>query len=216
MARKRSGTLLAMMGGMEAFALRRAWTGLGDDEFFWEPVAGAWGVRRREECRTASPFGNGDWVADFDDALAVAAQTRGEVEPLTTIGWLLWHIGSLPGRLAQLDFLGGDHTLASGWTSPYLCEHRVFTKASEATETLRTGWVDLRAAVEKADDEVMERVVARYTYAPEPRRGGLLVLGPPGPDVPAFASVASALNEINHHATQVCVLRDLYRWTAQG
>jgi hypothetical protein len=213
MARKRAGTLLAMMEGIEAFTLNRAWTELSDDEFFWEPVAGAWSIRRREECRTATPFGSGDWVADFDDARSVAAQTRGEVEPLTTIGWLLWHIGSLPGRLAHLDFLGGSRTLASGWTSPYLSEHRIFTSASEAVATLRAGWDDLRVGLEKADDDGMEQGVARYTYASEPRRDGVLVLGPPGPEVPAYSSVASALNEINHHGTQICTLRDLYWWT---
>jgi hypothetical protein len=211
---KRVETVLAMMASIEAFSLTRAWTGLGNDEFFWEPVAGAWSVRRREECWSATPFGNGDWVADFDDEQSVAAQLHGQVEPLTTIGWLLWHIGSLPHRLAQLDFLGGNRTLASGWTSPYLSEHRIFSQASEATETLRTGWDDLRVALERVDDEQLEQPVAQYTYASAPRRGGLLALGPPGPTLPAFSPVASALNEIGHHATQICVLRDLHRWTA--
>jgi hypothetical protein len=210
---KRADTLLAVMEGIEAFSLQRAWTRLSDDEFFWEPVANSWSIRRRDECRTATPFGTDDWVADFDTDLSVAAQMRSAVEPLTTIGWLLWHIGSLPGRVAQLEFLGGSRILASGWTSPYLCEHRIFTRSSDATETLRTGWDDLRSALEKTDDERMERRTTPYIYAPEPRRGGYLVLGPPGPDVPAFSCVASALNEINHHATQVCVLRDLYQWT---
>jgi hypothetical protein len=213
MAGKRASTLLALMERIEAFTLQRAWTRLGDDEFFWEPAAGAWGIRRREECRTATPFGDGKWVADFDIDLAVAADTRGEIEPMTTIGWLLWHIGSMAGRLAQVDFLGGSRTLASGWTSPYLSHHPIFTSASEATETLRAGWTELRAALEKASDEGMEHGIARYTYAPEPPRGGLAVLGPPGPEVPAYFSVASTLNEISHHGTQVCVLRDLYRWT---
>jgi hypothetical protein len=179
---------------------------------FWEPVAGAWGVRRREECRTPTPFGDGDWVADFDQELVVTAIAQGEIEPMTTIGWLLWHIGSLPGRLTQVDVLGGGRTMASGWTSPYLSHHPVFTTASDATETLRTGWDALRAALEIADDEQMEQPIPRYTYAREPPRGDLAVLGPPGPEDPAYFSVASTLNEIGHHGTQVSVLRDLYRW----
>jgi hypothetical protein len=214
MATKRGETLLAIMAGIEAFTLTRAWTRLSNGEFFWEPVASAWSVRRREECLSATPFGSGDWVADFDDELSIAAQVRGQVEPLTTIGWLLWHIGSLPHRVAQLDFLGGNHTLASGWTSPYLSEHRIFSQASEATETLRTGWDDLRVALERTDDDQLEQPVAQYTYASAPRRGGSLVLGPPGSPLPAFSTVASSLNEVSHHATQICVLRDLYRWTA--
>ncbi len=212
MAGKRAGTLLVLMERIETFTLQRAWTQLSDDELFWEPAAGAWGVRRRDECRTPTPFGDGDWLADFDNELVLAAMSRGEIEPMTTIGWLLWHIGSMPGRLAQLDFLGGSRTLSSGWTSPYLSHHPVFATASDATETFRAGWQALTAALEGAEDEQMERLTARYTYAPEPPRGGLMVVGPPGPEVPGYFSVASTLNEISHHGTQVCVLRDLYRW----
>ena len=39
-----------------------------------------------------------------------------------------------------------------------------------------------------------------------------MVVGPPGPEVPAYFAVTSTLNEVSHHGTQVCVLRDLYRW----
>ncbi len=54
------------------------------------------GFRRRAECQTATPFGDGDWVADFDDYLARAADRGEAVEPLTTIGWLIWHTGRYP------------------------------------------------------------------------------------------------------------------------
>lgn len=159
------------MERIEVFTLSRAWPRLSDEEFFWEPTAGAWGVRRQEKCRTPTPFGNGNWVADFDNDLAVEVNAPGEIEPMTTIGWLLWHIGSMPGRLAQMDFLGGSRTLASGWSSPYLSQHPVFTSASEATETLRAGWNELSSALEKADDQQMEQRIARYTYARESPRG---------------------------------------------
>lgn len=69
------------------------------------------------------------------------AADQGEaVEPLTTIGWLLWHIGSLPGCLAQLDFLGGSRTSREGWTSCYLTAHPVFTRAADAVDCMRAGW----------------------------------------------------------------------------
>jgi hypothetical protein len=59
---------------------------------------------------------------DFEVDLAAASNPcEGKAtEPLTSIAWLFWHIGSMPGRTAQLDFLGGDHTTESGWTSPYI------------------------------------------------------------------------------------------------
>jgi hypothetical protein len=41
-----------------------------------------------------TPFGDGGWVVDFDADLVMAAIQGNAVEPLTTIGWLMWHIGS--------------------------------------------------------------------------------------------------------------------------
>ena len=202
MAGKRAGTLLSLMERMERFTLNRVWTGLVDDELFWEPVDGAWGIRRRDECTTPTPFGDGEWVADFGPG----------VEPPTTIGWLLWHIGSTPGRLSDIDLLGGAHTVASGWTSPYLTHHTMFTTATAATETLREGWNALRTALEPATDRTLERAAAGYTYAPEPPRDGLAVLGPPGAEMPAYVVVNSVLHEISHHGAQICELRDLYLW----
>jgi hypothetical protein len=214
MARKRAGTVLALMERIERFTLARAWTDLGDDEFFWEPAANCWGVHPRAECRTANPYGDGDWVADYDADLAVAAAFSGEREPMTTIGWLLWHIGSVPGRTADLDIFGGRETMASGWTSPYLTHHPVFSRASDATESLRAGWSSLRSALEQSDDEVLETRTPLYTYAQEPPRDGLAALGPPGPELPAFLFVTSTINEVSHHGAQVCTLRDLYRWSS--
>jgi hypothetical protein len=211
MAGKRAGVFLVLMERIETFTLQRVWTGLTDDEFSWEPTADAWGVRRRDECRTPTPFGDGDWVTDFDHELVLAADRGEAIEPMTTIGWLLWHIGSMPGRLAQMDFLGGSRVVSTGWASPYLAHHPVFTTAAEATETLRAGWNALRTAVKAADDEQLERRTARYTYADEPPQEGLAVLGPPGPELPAYFFIASNLNEISHHGTQVGTLRDLYR-----
>ena len=201
------------MQRIEEFTLHRVWTGLSDDEFFWEPVVGAWSVRPREQCRTPTPFGDGDWVADFDHERAVAADRGGPLEPMTTIGWLLWHIGSMPGRLAEIDFLGGTRTLASGWTSPYLSYHPVFLSAHDATATLRAGWNTLGTALENATDEHLERPAPRPTYSVEPPRAGLAVLGPPGAERPGYFSVAAVLNEVSHHGAQVCTVRDLYWWT---
>jgi len=187
------------MRTMEWFTLDRAWRDLADDELFFEPVPGSWGVRRRGDCRTATPFGEGEWVVDFDAAIAMAAGEGKAIEPITTIGWLLWHIGSLPGRLAELDFLGGTRTTQSGWTSPYLSEHPVFTRAADAVGTMRDGWRKLLKAVEAASDEALEQPTRRYSYSKEP-----------GPPTYGAAVIAAALHEISHHSTQICVLRDLY------
>jgi hypothetical protein len=196
---------------IEWYTLNRAWDDLSDDELFWEPVAGSWGIRRRAECQTATPFGDGDWVADFDDSLARAADRGEAVEPLTTIGWLMWHIGSMPGRLAQLDFLGGARTAQEGWTAPYLTAHPMFTRAADAVDSMRAGWRALERALQSATDDALERPTRSYTYSDEP---GPPVLGDkPGPVTHGTAIVAANLNEISHHGTQICMLRDLYRAT---
>jgi hypothetical protein len=129
---------------------------------------------------------------------------------MTSIAWLWWHIGSVGHRFVEVEVFGGPRTMASGWTSPYLTHHPIFTNATAATAALRGGWADLRAAVTGTTDEQFERSVAAYTYAAEPMRDGLCVPGAPGAEHPASFFVAGALNEVSHHATQVCTLRDLY------
>jgi hypothetical protein len=116
-AERRAQTLLEMMLHIELFTLNRAWSGLTDDELRWEPMPGAWSVRPLEESQTATPFVVGAWAADFDADLVAAAVEGNATEPLTSIAWLFLHVGSQPGRTAQLDFLGGAHTADSGWTS---------------------------------------------------------------------------------------------------
>jgi DinB superfamily len=202
MAGKRADTLLALMGPIEHFTLARAWRDLTDDEFFWEPFTTTWSIRRQGQCRTPNPFGVGEWVADF--AIPEPAPV-----PMTTIAWLYWHIGSMPGRLCDINFLGGTRAMASGWTSPYLTRHPIFTSAAEAVTTFRDGWRNLREAIQRADDDQLETATAGYTYA-----AGVipLVVGPPGPARPATRFIAGTLNEISHHATQIGALRDLYAW----
>jgi hypothetical protein len=191
------------MDRIEQFTLARACVGVTDDEFYWEPAPSSWSVRRRDECHTSTPFGNGAWLVDFE----VPEPTP---VPITSIAWLFWHIGSLPARLTDIDFLGGSRTIESGWTSPYLTHHPIFISAADATTALRDGWGHLRAVIESATDEQLETPSRGYTYAAEPMRDGLCVLGLPGPEHPGAFFVAGALNEVSHHATQICMLRDLY------
>src|SRR3954452_6619930 len=43
-------------------------TGLGNEEYLWEPVPGCWSLRRREDATTARAFGPGEWVLDLGAA----------------------------------------------------------------------------------------------------------------------------------------------------
>lgn len=199
MAEKRATALLEMMLFIEMFTLNRAWTGLTDEELLWEPMTGCWTVRPAAQARTATSFIAGEWAVDFDADVAAAADQGNTTEPLTSIAWLFWHVGSQAGRLAELDFFGGPHAAESGWTSPYIETHPVFTTAEEAVSTMRAGWRSLDAALRSASDEQLERPTRFWGY------------GGPGPMGTGALVVASTLNEISHHGTQMGVLRDLYR-----
>jgi len=195
MAGPRGDTFLKWMLVIEMFTLNRVWDGLSDEELFWEPVPGAWGIGPRTECRTATPFGDGDWVADFDADFAMTA-VAGAAIPMTTIGWLLWHIASTPGRLAELDFLGGPVASGAGWTSPYLTPHPVFPTAREAVDSMRAGWRALDRAIQASNDEQLVHPYVEY-YGP----------------TDGTQLIAVILNEISHHGAQICELRDLFRAT---
>jgi hypothetical protein len=202
MTGKRADTLLQLMFAIEHFTLARAWDDLTDEEFFWEPFTTTWSIRRQDQCRTPNPFGAGEWVADFEIPEPTPV-------PMTTVAWLYWHMGSMPARLCDIDFLAGTRTMASGWTSPYLTHHPVFTSAAEAVAALRDGWQRLREAIERADDDQLEVTTAGYTYA-----AGVvpLAVGPPGPARTATHFVAGTLTEVGHHGTQIGALRDVYAW----
>lgn len=191
-----------MMLFIEMFTLNRAWDRLTDDEMHWEPLPGSWGVHPASEVRTATPFVTGAWAVDFDSDLAAAADEGRASEPLTTIAWLMWHIGSAPARLVELDVFGGSHTADSGWASPYIAPHPIFTTAEEAVATMRHGWRALDQALQAATDEQLEARTRFWGYG-----------GVPGPETFGAQVVASTLNEISHHGTQICMLRDLYRLT---
>ncbi|HEV2372585.1 MAG TPA: DinB family protein [Streptosporangiaceae bacterium] len=57
-------------------------TGLTDDEYFWEPVAGCWSLRQDAQ---------GRWQLDGDGGGGPAP----DPVPVTTIAWRLGHIGDL-------------------------------------------------------------------------------------------------------------------------
>ena len=94
---------------VEIYTLDRALTALTQEEFTWEPHPGAWGIRRRSECKTPKPLGakDGEWVADHDSALAAKADRGKAIEPMTTIGWLLNHFASRLGLPPSWRFLAG-------------------------------------------------------------------------------------------------------------
>jgi hypothetical protein len=86
--------------------------------------------------------------------------------------------------------------------SAYLVDPTVFTAPNQAVEDMRTGWRALDRAIRAASDEGLEQVTRFWGYP-----------GHPGPRAPGYQILASILNEISHHGTQVCMLREFYRAT---
>jgi hypothetical protein len=65
--------------------LRDRLVGLSDDEYLWEPVAGAWSVRPRDTATTSMAAGADAHVIDWEFPEPVPA-------PFTTIAWRLGHV----------------------------------------------------------------------------------------------------------------------------
>jgi len=76
--------------------------GLGDDEYFWEPVDGCWSVRSSRDGRSI-PDGIGEWP---------------DSPPFTTIAWRLAHIASFFGKRTSNHFGDGSYDMAEvNWPS---------------------------------------------------------------------------------------------------
>ena len=65
--------------------LRARLAGLTDEEYLWEPVAGAWSVRPRGTAITSMAAGAGELVIDWEYPEPAPA-------PFTTIAWRLGHV----------------------------------------------------------------------------------------------------------------------------
>jgi hypothetical protein len=160
--------------------VRPRFTGLTDDEYFWEPVAGCWSIRRRDDAVTPMAAGPGDWVADFDFPTP-------EPTPVTTIAWRLGHVTLMFGNRAGNHF-GGEvlepHTLP--WAPT----------ADAALELLDEQYGRWMAGVGALDDDGMARAVG-------PAEG-------PWAAHPYAALVLHLNREAIHHGAEIALLRDLY------
>jgi hypothetical protein len=159
--------------------------GLTDEEFFWEPVPGAWSVRR-----------NADGVLDLDG--------RGVPEPdpppVTTIAWRIVHIAAGVFATRASTFFG-DGSVAED-ADMFDARHwpdRLPGSADEALAMLDRSYRWWRDGLLSLDAEAFGR-----TLGP---RGAFFAEQP-------MAALALHLNrEAMHHGGEIGVLRDLYRAT---
>ena len=113
------------------------------------------------------------------------------VEPMTTIGWLLNHFGAAPGLVAELEIVGGS-TSPTPEAYQRMWSYTILPTVDEAVARFRDGWAALDRALRTTTDETLER-----TYEGHPWKQGDL-------------AVSAMLNEVSHHGTQICMLRDLF------
>lgn len=158
-------------------------TTMTDDEYFWEPVAGCWSLRRRGKALGPHPAGKGEWLLD-------GGRPEPEPPPFTTIAWRMCHACVSP--LFRHDYTFGGHSLTTDdieWPS-------TAHDASALMKETHFRWRNAIANVSTADLDTIG-------FSQNPL--GL------DPGVPFVDLIAWTNLEFAHHAAEIACLRDLYR-----
>ncbi|NMI54857.1 MULTISPECIES: DinB family protein [unclassified Streptomyces] len=223
----RLGLLLSQFDQAREMAQVRL-TGLGDEEYLWEPTPDCWSIRRRGEAATPRAFGPGEWVLDLGKAdipaseyAEVARQAAGGMTvakiaddwsvSVERVEQILAHIGTpepdttpittIAWRLGHLHF-----HFAGGWEWTF-GERRQEPKTlvdftPSAAVALERFWALIdrwRDDVAALTDEQLDMVgFSQYPYASDP-------------DDPYIAVLSGTNLEFIHHMAEIALLRDLWR-----
>lgn len=155
--------------------------GLGNEEYLWEPVPGAWSIRPRAEATTPLAAGGGARVIDWAYPQPVPA-------PVTTIAWRLAHVSVGVFGARNASHFGGpplDYATVE-WPEGA-------TGALAMLDDVYGGWVD---GVKGLDDAGLARPCG-------PAEG-------PFADYPMAVLILHIHREAIHHLAEVALLRDLY------
>ncbi|MFE2423649.1 DinB family protein [Streptomyces hokutonensis] len=203
-------------------------TGLGDEEYLWEPAPDCWSLRRRSEAVTPRAFGPGEWVLDLGapdiPASEYAEVARQAADGMTVdkiaedwsvtverVEQVLAHTGepepdstpitTIAWRLGHLHF-----QFAGAWEWTF-GDRRQDPKqmvdfSPSASLALDRFWPVIdrwRTAVATVTEEDLDTVgLSQYPYGSDP-------------DDPYIAVVAGANLEFIHHMAEIALLRDLWR-----
>ncbi|MFF3754836.1 DinB family protein [Streptomyces sp. NPDC002018] len=203
-------------------------TGLGDEEYLWEPVPDCWSVRRRGEAATPRAFGPGEWVLDLgapdipaSEYAEVARQAAGGMTvakiaadwsvSVERVERVLAHTGApepdktpvttIAWRLGHLHFCFAgqwEWTFGERRREPKLLVD--FTPSAALALDRFWALIDRwRESVATVTEEQLDTVgFSRYPYGSDPDDRYISVL-------------AGANLEFIHHMAEIALLRDLWR-----
>ncbi|MGE3285029.1 MAG: DinB family protein [Pseudonocardia sp.] len=162
--------------------LRPRLEGITDDEYLWEPAAGAWNVRPRGTSSAPVQAGSGAFTIDF-------AHPQPDPPPVTTIAWRLAHVivGVFAMRVG--GHFGGPPADYSSW--------EYAGSAQEALAQLDAAYEAWTAGVRTLDE-------AGLAAPCGPTEG-------PWSAHPMAELVLHINREVIHHGAEIALLRDLYR-----
>ncbi|WAZ19280.1 DinB family protein [Streptomyces cinnabarinus] len=202
-------------------------TGLGDEEYLWEPVPGCWSLRRRGEATAPRAFGPGEWVLDLGapdipaneyeeiarqaaSGMSVAKIAEDWSVSVERVREVLDHTGPPePDRTAVTTIawrLGHLHVQFAGqWEWTFGERHQdprlMVDFTPSAVLTLERFWplVDRwRDRVAALTEEELDTVgLSRYPYGSDP-------------DEPFISVLWGSSLEFIHHMAEIALLRDLY------
>jgi hypothetical protein len=161
--------------------------GLTDDEYLWEPVPGAWSLRRPGEVRTGSSFGRGAVLMEYE-------RPEPDPPPLRSIAWLVAHL--LEMLLLRHDYTLGSRSLDHQDLEWPATADAAIAALGRATDLWRSVF-DLVPAAELDQ-------VGRSSYP-----HGL------DPNLPLVDILWWMNREYIHHTAEIAFIRDLYAWTRQ-
>ena len=156
--------------------------GLTDDEYLWEPAAGAWSVR---------PDETGRIVVDHEDPVP-------DPPPLTTIAWRLVHVGV--GRFAtRVSTFFGDGRVPddADMFDPRHIPADLPGTAADALVFLEHWYRRWNEAIRGLDEDALHQPLGpKGAYFADDTMLGL---------------ITHVNREAIHHGAEICLLRDLYR-----
>ena len=161
--------------------LRPRLSGLTDDEYFWEPAADCWSIRRHGESTAPISVGAGDFAMDY-------ALPPPKVEPVTTIAWRLAHLIVGVFGMRNAAHFGGP--AADYSTFEYA------GSAAVALAQLDAGYAHWIKGVKALGADGLQRPCG-------PAEG-------PYAEYSMATLVLHIHREVIHHGAEIALLRDLY------